>query len=358
MRVRLLDLGTVPYVESQTIYHGVAYAMDDGSPNTISLVSPDRPYLCIGFHQELEKEIDTAYCEAQGLPVLRREVGGGAVYLDGGQVFVHFIFHREDLPRQVEELYGLFIRPIVETYRSFGIDAEHRPLNDIVVGGRKIGGTGIAAIGEAMVVAGSLMFDFDTQTMARSLKVSSEKMRDKVFQGLEEYMTTMTRELGVAPRREAVKAEFVRNLGRSLGVELEPGTLTAEELRTVRGLSRRFRSPRWLRQKGGLPKRGVLIRTGVTVAEAEHKAPGGLIRVTGRLADGRLDDVSISGDFTFHPAALLAELEAALRGRELDEEGLTVAIREFYMARGVQAPGVSPGDLARALALLAEPGPA
>src|SRR5512140_300042 len=135
MRVRLLDLDLVPYVESQTIYHGVAYAMTDDSPNTISLMSPGSPYVCIGFHQELDKEIDVEYCAAHGLPILRREVGGGAVYLDSGQLFIH---------------------PIVETYRGFGIAAEHRPLNDIVVGDRKIGGTGIAAIGQAMVVAGSV----------------------------------------------------------------------------------------------------------------------------------------------------------------------------------------------------------
>jgi len=85
MRVRLLDLGAVPYLESQTIYHAVAHAMDEGDPDTISLMTPDRPYVCIGFHQEMDKEIDLDYCRAQAIPVLRREVGGGAVYLDGGQ---------------------------------------------------------------------------------------------------------------------------------------------------------------------------------------------------------------------------------------------------------------------------------
>ena len=358
MRVRLLDLGLVPYVESQTIYHGVAYAMTDDSSNTISLMSPASPYVCVGFHQELEKEIDVEYCKAHDLPILRREVGGGAVYLDSGQLFMHFIFHREDLPRKVEDLYRLFIGPIVATYREFGIAAEHRPLNDIVVGGRKIGGTGIAAIGQAMVVAGSVMFDFDTATMSRALKVSSEKMRDKVYQSLQEYMTTMTRELGAPPPRDEVRAALVANLGKSLGVELESGALTGEEHTTIRGLNRRFVSSKWLHQKGGLTKRGITIKGGVSVAEAEYKAPGGLIRVTARLKDGEIDDLSISGDFTFHPAPLLGELESALRGQRLDEDGLATAVHEFYAATGVQAPGVEPGDIAHALVLLRENAPA
>jgi lipoate-protein ligase A len=349
LRVRLLDLGAVPYLRSQTVYHALAHAMDEGSPNTISLMSPDRPYVCIGFHQELDKEIDVEYCHAQDIPVLRREVGGGAVYLDGDQLFVHFIFHREHLPRKVEEVYKLLIRPLVETYQAIGIEATHRPLNDIVVGQRKIGGTGIAAIGEAMVLAGSLMFDFDTATMARALKVSSEKMRDKIHQSLREYMTTIRRELGEPPPRDEVTAILIRKVAETLEVDLQPGELTAVEKRAVQTLDRRFSSSRWLRQKGGLARRGVTIKAGVQVAEAEHKAPGGLIRVTARLRDGAIDDVSLSGDFTFHPAALLGQLEHDLRGVQLDHGVLERAVAEFYSSRDVQSPGVEPEDIADAI---------
>ena len=352
MRVRLLDLGAVPYLESQTIYHGVAHAMDDDTPNTIALVSPDRPYVCIGYHQELDKEIDLEYCRSRDLPVLRREVGGGAVYLDSGQLFVQFIFHRENLPRRVEEMYKVLIGPLVETYRTLGIEAHHRPLNDILVGDRKIGGTGIAAIGQAMVVVGSLMFDFDSDAMARALKVSSEKMRDKIYKSLHEYMTTMTRELGRRPPRERVKSILIRKLREALAVELEPGRLSYKERKTIEALNRRFLSPRWLRSKGGRPRRGVLIRGGVRVGEAERKAPGGLIRVTARLREEVIEDLTLSGDFTFHPEHLLESLQAALRGRRLDSAELTDAIDGFYRTHGVQSPGVSPKDLATAVLML------
>jgi len=347
--VRLLDLGTVSYLESQTIYHAVAQAMDDTTPDSVALVSPDRPYVCIGYHQELDKEIDLEYCRSRGLPILRREVGGGAVYLDGGQLFVQWIFHRENLPRQVEEVYKLFIGPLVETYHALGIEAYHRPLNDILVGERKIGGTGIAAIGQAMVVVGSLMFDFDSETMARALNVSSEKMRDKIYESLRDYMTTMKRELGRRPPRQKVKSILVGKLREALEAELEPGRLTYKERKTVEALNRRFLSPRWSRLKGGLPRRGILIRGGVRVAEAEHKAPGGLIRVTARLREGVIEDLTISGDFTFYPQHLLEGLEVALRGRRLDGAELSAAIEAFYHSQAVQSPGVSPRDLAEAL---------
>jgi lipoate-protein ligase A len=350
--VRLLDLGVVPYLESQTIYHAVAHAMDGSTPNTIALVSPDRPYICIGYHQELEKEIDLEYCRSRDLPVLRREVGGGAVYLDGDQLFVQFIFHRENLPRRVKEMYKLLITPLVETYRMLGIEAYHRPLNDILVGDRKIGGTGIAALGEATVVVGSLMFDFDSETMARALRVSSEKMRDKLHQSLNDYMTTMRRELGRRPPRQRVKSILIAKLGQTLDVELEPGRLSYKETRTVDALNRRFLSPRWLALKGGRPRRGVLIRGGLRLAEAERKAPGGLIRVTARLRDDTIEDVTISGDFTFHPQHLLEALEMSLHDCRLEADALVETIDSFYRLNGVQSPGVSAQDLATALLML------
>src|SRR5574341_2424042 len=101
--IRVLDMGLVSPMRSQAIYHGVAHAMTADTPDTIILVGPTDPYVCIGYHQELEKEVDVDYCREHGLPMYRREVGGGAVYLDKGQVFTQWIFHRNHLPASLEE---------------------------------------------------------------------------------------------------------------------------------------------------------------------------------------------------------------------------------------------------------------
>jgi lipoate-protein ligase A len=174
-------------------------------------------------------------------------------------------------------------------------------------------------------------------------------MRDKIYQSLRDYMTTMKRELGRRPPREKVKSILTRKLREALGVELEPGRLTYNERKTIETLNRLFLSPRWLRLKGGLPHRGVLIRGGVRVAEAEHKAAGGLIRVTARLREDVIEDLTISGDFTFHPQHLLEGVEVALRGKRLDKTELSDAVAAFYRSSGVQSPGVSPQDLAVAV---------
>jgi len=347
--IRLLDLGSVSPLRSQTTYHAVAYALTQDSPDTIILVSPEQPYVCIGYHQDVDKEVDLAYCAEHQLPVYRREVGGGAVYLDAGQLFTQWIFHRGHLPQDLGERFTLYIQPLVETYRALGIPATHRPINDIHVAGKKIGGTGAAQMGEAEVVVGSLMFTFDKKTMARVLKVASEKMRDKIFESLEQYMTTMTEQLGQTPDRAYVRDLYLQKVAAALEAEIVPGEWTAAEEAMACELDARLASVEWLYQKGGLRQTGVKIHQDVRVVEAAFKAPGGLIRVTARLHQERIDDLSLSGDFTMLPAFAVGALEQAVRGLRLTRETLLARIQAVYRALAIQSPGVTPEHLADAM---------
>jgi lipoate-protein ligase A len=352
-KIRVLDLGLVSPLRSQAIYHGVAYAMMPQTPDTIILVGPTDPYVCIGYHQELEKEVDLDYCREHNLPVYRREVGGGAVYLDKGQVFTQWVFQRGHLPLDLERRFALYIQPLVETYQWLGIDATLRPVNDVHVRGKKIGGTGAAQMGEADVVVGSLMFDFNFDLMARVLKVSSEKMRDKIYQSLNEYMTTMTRELGHTPEYEAVKREYLRHCADILNVALEIEEPTPTELAATQEVEARLASDEWLYQKGGLRQTGaVKIHADVYLIEAVYKAPGGLIRSTARLREGRIDDLTLSGDFTMLPAFAVGALEQALRGVTLEGPAIRARVAEFYRSLAVQSPGLGVEDWVTAVMAL------
>lgn len=274
-RIRVVNLGDVPWYTSQAVYHGIAYAMDGSTPDTITLCSPTTPYVCVGLHQEVEKEVDLEYCEQNGVPVTRREVGGGAVLLDSGQVFWHCIFHESRVPGRVEDVYGLFLTAPVSAYRAMGIPAVHRPVNDIQVEGRKIGGTGAASIGQAMVVVGSLMFDFDHALMARVLKVPSEKFRDKVYRSLQEYVTTIHRELGpAAPSRAEAVGLLLEAFGRTFGAEIYHDELTARERQAVAQQEDRLRSREWIFARGSLPKHGVKIAEGYACWSPRSRPPG------------------------------------------------------------------------------------
>lgn len=343
--MRYVPLGTVSAQESQAVYHAVARLMEDGGRPTLITVSPDRPYVCVGYHQAASREIDREYCEAKGIPVGRRMVGGGAVYLDHDQIFWHLVL--PGAARPVQNLYDEMLEAPVEAYRRMGIEARHRPVNDICVGPRKIGGTGAATIGGATVLVGSIMMDFDVATMARVLRVPSEKFRDKMVASLEDYITTVRRELGErAPGREAATQLLVQAFADVLGEPVEADALTVGEERETQRLAQALFDPAFVYQKEGWLEPGVKVREGVRLMEGVHKAPGGLIRVIYRERDGVFDDVLVSGDFFVDPPDGLERLAQALVGRPVGQDGIREALSAGIS--GLTLPGVSADDIGAA----------
>ncbi len=350
MRLRVLDFGYVPALRSQAIYHGVAHTITEDSEPVLTLVNPDTPYVCVGVHQEVAAEVDEDFCRSEGLPVIRRHVGGGAVYLDRNQMFFHFLFPRTKAPQYAVNLYPRFIDPAVRTYREIGVQAEYRPVNDIHVAGRKIGGTGAASIGDATAMVGSFMFDFDTSTMSKCLKVPSEKFRDKLKSTLDDYMTTMTREMEELPSREAVRDIFLRHCAEVLDVEPVLDQPTEAELQAIADQEIALSDPQWTYRKGkGRAKMGVKISESTHLNEAMHKAKGGLIRASLLVRDGKIDDLMISGDFTCLPEDGIDKLAKNLRGAELGQEALSERVSREIKNLKLDIPAVEPSDFTIAI---------
>lgn len=344
--MRYLALGTVDAQASQAVYHAVAQVAKRGDSPTLITVSPDRPYVCLGYHQVGTRELDREYCEQRGLPVGRRMMGGGAVYLDHDQIFWHLILPRTGF--SVERLYDTYLAAQVAAYRRMGIAAEHRPVNDIVVGPRKIGGTGAGTIGHATVVVGSIMMDFDRQAMARVLRVPSEKFRDKMVASLEEYMTTVATELGdEAPSRDEATRLLVEEFARVLKEPVEPGVLSDEEQASLKHYSAYLFEPDFVYQHEGWEAPGVKIREGVRLMEGITKAPGGLVRVIMRVRDGRFDDVLVAGDFFADPPEAVSALGQSLLGLPVDEQSYLPRLQAVMAS--AQLPGVRPEDVRDAI---------
>ncbi len=344
--MKIYRLGTVSWLDSQLLYHALPRLGREG----LILLSPGSPYVCVGYFQDVGQEVDLSLCQEKGIPVFRREVGGGAVFLDGEQFFYQLVLHRDNplVPAGWEAFYRRFLQAPIAAYQALGIPATYRPVNDIVANGRKVSGNGAAQIGDHLILVGNLIVDFDYEMMARVLKVPDEKFRDKVYHTLQDNLSTVRRELGSAPPREQLwdllAAEFAQVLG-PLPVETEVDVDWRAE---VDALAPAFLSDEWLHRRAGRPvDRALTIRSGVQLRHKMHKAPGGLIRATAEVREGVLAGVSLSGDFFFYPAEKLVDLEAALVGVPL--EGVEQAIARFYAQNGVESPGVTPADLAQVL---------
>jgi lipoate-protein ligase A len=356
-----LDLGGIESVATQAVYEAVATARSKGTvSDTLIICWPKSPIVCIGFFQEVDKEVDIDYCSKKKIPIVRRILGGGAVYLDSNQVFYQIIGQRggEVIPTDVGAIFRKLLRGPVKTCQEIGISASYKPINDIEVEGRKISGNGAGEIDGITILTGNIILDFNYDEMTKILKVPDEKFRDKLIKSLRERVTTVKRELGQVPSHQKVKELLVKNFEETLGIKLDSKSLTKDEQRLLERLTKeKYLSKRWTNENSNrhpaLLQRVVKVSGHSIVGQGVYKSPGGLIRVTGEFVEGKINDVLISGDFTFLPTSKITELEKILPAVVLEEQTLTNAIEGFYEKNEIESPGTTPSDFAKAILVAA-----
>ncbi|MEX2046701.1 MAG: biotin/lipoate A/B protein ligase family protein [Chloroflexota bacterium] len=328
--MRLIEPGALSPLRSQTTYHAIARALTPSAEPVLSLYWTDRPYVCTGFHRPLA-ELDLEECRRRGLSILRRQLGGGPVYLDADQLLFQVTLPADRAPAMVDAAYRVLLGPAVAAFRRLGIEAVLVGSNDICVAGRKLSGTGMARIGDALVCVGNVILDFDHDAMAAILAL--EPAMRRTFASVQRrYLTTLRHELGrVVPRdeaRDAVVAAYAEAFG-----PLEPSALTADEERTRAELDVLFTSREWLFDEGSGwsdEVRQAKIRGGARVYTTQVERDGAELHATFAVVDGRLEDVA------FASAALTAKLReglaAAMVGLVAEREALLGAARAVMRA--------------------------
>ena len=341
-------LDAVSWQHSQALYHAAAHL----GREAFFILRPATPYVCIGFHQDAKAEIDLDFTKQNNIPVFRREVGGGAVYLDGKQLFFQLIVHRDrpEVPKNVSDFYKKFLQPIMDTYRAFGVPAEYKPVNDIITQGKKISGTGAAQIDDMMILVGNFIQDFNYEMMSKCLRVPDEKFRDKVAKTMYENLTTFLRETGKIPANKDLAADVLPRFEALLG-KMNLAQLDKEIIQKADELMKEMDTPDWLmaNDRRNADSKQVKIAEGIYVIQKMLKAPGGLIRTTAVNNNGVLSDVHISGDFFFFPSDKLVNLEKSLDGIPADSLTITKTIEEFYKVHQIESPGVVPEDYSKVL---------
>ena len=353
---RFIDLGKTEPYRAQTFYEAVALAVDRGlSPSTLLVTQPASPYVCIGYHQDLEAEVDSGFCAERGLTIIRRGQGGGAAYLDDDQVFYQMAARKgaAGIPLAVKDLFARVLQVPVHVYRKLGLNAVYKPVNDVTVNGKKISGNGAGAIGSCMILVGNIILDLDYDSMAGVLRVPDEKFRDKMAKSMRDWVTSLSREAGHVPAVQEIKALIAEGFRERLGLMFQSADPTEEEEDIWRNeVLPRHRSEEWLtgttlfRREG--TERSVKIQGDVHIARVDLKKAK-LIRVQAVLDNNVIQDVSISGDFFVIPESCISQLQDTLKGCHVAETDIEDRVTGFFKDRDVEMPDMTPLDFVEAL---------
>jgi lipoate-protein ligase A len=297
--VRLLALGAVPWIRTQALYHALAELMTEEAPDTIILARPLEPYVCVGYHQPLSAVLDRDACRAAGLPIVRRRVGGGTTYLDNNQQFYQCIFHHKRLPYRVDAVYARLLSAPVAVLQKLGLHAGVRDGNEIEVDGLRIAGVGGGRIGEAVVVVGNILLDFDYETMARTWRVPSEDFRRLAYEAMQRHITTLWSRLPQLVSTDEVQACLAEAYPLTLNRPVVPGSLTQAELAKAAEMEEQLLSDEWLHlhsEDRDEPMRTLKISLDAFVHAEEACMNGTVIGGTFFTRNGVIEQAIIAGD--------------------------------------------------------------
>ena len=345
---RLLDTEPSPAAENMALDEAVLKARASGLvPNTLRFLQFAPRCTLVGYHQAVEQEIRVEYCADHGIDINRRITGGGGLFWDENQLGWELFAQQDDdrFPHRVDDLYELLCRGTIRGLEKLGVRADYRPKNDIEVDGRKISGTGGTSLDGAFLFQGSLLVDFDVDTMLRALRIPTEKLKDKEIESVRERVTCLSRELGAAPPLADIKSALAEGFAEVLGVGFSAGPLVQFERDTLMQRLPYFQSEDWIY---GV-RRPLVQRSEL---RGIYKSPGGLIRAS-LLVNAqarRIREVFITGDFFVYPRRAILDLEARLKGAPASVDAVRPIVEDFFATQDIQMPGVTAADLTRALA--------
>jgi len=221
---RLLKTGIKDAYYNMALDEAITTARSkDLVPNTLRFFRWGPSAVSIGYFQSMVDEVDVKACEVKGVDYVRRMTGGGAVYHDRNGELTYSIAvptkHRL-ISSDIQKTYGILCDGLIEGFKILGIPAEFKPINDILVGGKKISGNAQTRRMGIVHQHGTILVEVDPYLMFSLLKVPDEKIRDKQISAVEERVTSTNKYLGRDVSFDELEGAFRRGFEIALDIEL------------------------------------------------------------------------------------------------------------------------------------------
>ncbi len=280
--------------------------------DTYLLFYINEPSIIIGKNQNSVEEINTKYVEDQGIHVVRRLSGGGAVYHDHGNL--NFSFITKDDGESFHN-FKKFTAPVVEALDSLGVKAELSGRNDIIAEGRKISGNAQFSTKGRMFSHGTLLFDSEIEHVVSALNVKKDKIESKGIKSIRSRVANikefLTEEITIEQFRQLLLEAIFKTK------DIPTYELTEEDWNNIHELSKE-RYQNWDWNYGKSPKFNL---------QHSHRFPVGQIDIRLNVNKGLIEECKIYGDF--FGVGNVEEIENLLKGVRYEKAEVANALEEI-----------------------------
>lgn len=248
----------------------------------------NKPSIIIGRNQNTIEEVNQPYIEENGIQVVRRMSGGGAVYHDLGNFSFCFIKDDDGSFRDFKS----FTEPVIAALHTMGASgAELLGRNDLLIDGKKFSGNAMYSKNGRMTAHGTILFDADLDEVNNALKPRKEKIESKGIKSVRSRVTNIKPYVDEGYQNLSTEAFRDLLLLRIFNVEKREDVpelkLTDADWEAVEQLkAERFGNWDW--NYGKSPDFDV---------NHSHKFPFGFVDVRFDVSKGLIKEAKIYGDF-------------------------------------------------------------
>jgi lipoate-protein ligase A len=157
-------------------------------PKNLFVLWQNQPAVIIGRNQNAIEEVNLPYLEQEGIALVRRMSGGGAVYHDSGNLnYTLVLDDSQDFAN-----FDKFTRPVIKALKKIGVKAENSGRNDITIKGLKFSGNAQFKYRGRLLHHGTILFDSNLDIMTQVLNPGEHKIASKGIKSVRSRVAVCT----------------------------------------------------------------------------------------------------------------------------------------------------------------------
>jgi lipoate-protein ligase A len=211
--------------------------------DTLRLYRWKRPAVSIGRFQNVNHEVQLENCRRDGVDVVRRITGGGAVYHDNeGETTYSVVSSMESLgAADIADVYARIYSGLCSALRVLGVKADFNEGSrtvcpNLTVNGRKISGSAQCHKRRTVLQHGTILSGLDLERMFTCLRVSWTDNCMQAVNVARQKLTSLEIELGRIVSAEELNSALVEGFEKTLGMQSVEDELTTHEVEVAGNL--------------------------------------------------------------------------------------------------------------------------